>query len=37
MGRTWEEREMHVGFCFKNVKERVCLENLGMDGWMILK
>lgn len=36
MWYTWEEREIHTGFCFKNLKERFCLEDMGMDEWIIL-
>lgn len=41
--RRWAGHVAHVGrernvyrFCFKNLKERSCLEYLGMDGGIIL-
>lgn len=41
--RRWAGHVAHTGrkrnangVCFKNLKERFCLEYLGMDGWIIL-
>jgi len=30
-------REMHTGFWCRNLKERGFVNDLDMDGWMILK
>ena len=30
MGHAWDRREMHAGFWLGNLKERDCLENLGL-------
>jgi hypothetical protein len=37
MWHIWQQREMHTVFLYKNVKERDHLENVGIDGRMILK
>jgi hypothetical protein len=37
MWYSWEKREIHTGFFFENLKEKVSLKYLGMDGWIILK
>jgi len=31
-----KEGEVHTGFCWGNLRERNCLEDLGMDGMIIL-
>jgi len=30
------EGEVHIGFCWGNLRERINLEDLGMDGRIIL-
>jgi hypothetical protein len=37
MWRLWGRREMHTGFWWGNLKFRDHLENLGVDGRIILK
>jgi len=37
MWHIWQHREMHAMFLYGNVKEREHLENVGIDGRMILR
>jgi hypothetical protein len=37
MCHTWGKRIMHKGFLLENVKERDCLEGLGINVRIILK
>jgi hypothetical protein len=37
MWRVWGRREMHTEFWWGNLKERDHVENLGIDGRMIIK
>jgi len=35
MCHVWGRRKMHTGFWWVNVKERVDVEDLGMDGTIL--
>jgi hypothetical protein len=35
--QVWERGGMHVGFCWGNLSERDHLEDLGVDGRIILE
>jgi len=37
MCHTWGKRIMHTGFLLENMKERDCLEGLGINGIIMLK
>jgi hypothetical protein len=37
MGRVWETGQVHTGFWWEDLRERVHLEDLGVDGRIILK
>jgi len=37
MWHVWEKGEMHTGFWWRNLSERGHLENLGLDGRIMLK
>jgi hypothetical protein len=33
----WEREKIHVKFWFENLKGKDCMEDLGIDGRIILK
>jgi hypothetical protein len=37
MWHIWDTSEAHTGFWYGDMKERGPLEDLGIDGWIILK
>jgi len=37
MRHIWGTGEVHIGFCWEVLRESNHLEDLGADGWQILK
>jgi hypothetical protein len=34
---VWKRGQVHIGFWWENLRERVHLKGAGVDGWIILK